>query len=98
MVPIVKNWNQTKSHSKEWLFYFVIENITFLLHLKIKVSINAIILLKEENQVLIVHKLNTIEKIRKFFDWIRQNLKDGNLKVTEEEIVRVVVQIGEGIL
>ena len=47
---------------------------------------------------MIVYKLNTIEKIRKFFDWLKQNLKDGNLKVTEEEIVRVVVQIGEEVL
>ena len=55
-------------------------------------SINSTIPLKEENQVLIVYKLNTVEKIRNFFTWISQNLKEGKLKATEEEIVRAAVK------
>ena len=57
-------------------------------------SINSTIPLKEENQVLIVYKLNTVEKIRNFFEWIRHNLQEGNLKATEAEIVRAAVKIG----
>ena len=57
-------------------------------------SINSTITLKEENQVLIVYKLNTIEKIRNFFEWIKSNLKDGELKATEAEIARAAVKIG----
>lgn len=55
-------------------------------------SITATTALEEKNQVLIVYKLNTVEKIRKFFDWIGQNLKDNTLKATEVEIVRAAVQ------
>ena len=57
-------------------------------------SIDREISLKEENQVLLVMKLNTEKKIIQFSDWIKQNLKDGKLKATEEEIVRAAVKIG----
>lgn len=58
-------------------------------------SINAInreIPLEEKNQVLIVWKLNTAEKISKFNEWVKSNLKDGKLNATEAEIVRAAVQ------
>ena len=58
-------------------------------------SINQEIPLAEENQVLIVYKLNTVQKIRKFMDWIGKNLKNGELKSTEQEIVRTAVKIGK---
>ena len=53
-------------------------------------SINAEIPLKESNQVLIVYKLNTVEKIRKFFKILKLNLQEGKLIMTEEEIVREI--------
>ena len=61
-------------------------------------SINAEIPLKEENQVLIVYKLNTVEKIQKFFNWIGDNLQNNRLQATEQEIVRAAVQIGKGLI
>ena len=42
-------------------------------------------------------KLNTEEKIIKFSNWIKQNLKNGVLEKTETEIVRKAVHIGKGI-
>lgn len=62
-------------------------------------SINSTIPLKEENQVLIVLKLNSIEKIRKWVDWIRSKLQGENeLMATEAEIVRAAVQIDKGMM
>ena len=58
-------------------------------------SINQEISLTKENQVLIVYKLNTVQKIRKFMDWIGQNLKNGKLNAIEQEIVRITVKIGK---
>lgn len=58
-------------------------------------AINREIPLREQNQVLIVYKLNTVEKIQKFFEWIGENLQESKLKATEEEIVREAVQIGK---
>ena len=58
-------------------------------------SINQELSLTKENQVLIVYKLNTVQKIRKFMDWIGQNLKNGKLNATEQEIVRIAVKIGK---
>ncbi len=55
-------------------------------------SINAEIPLAEQNQVLVAYKLNTVEKIQKFFKWIEANLKEGKLNATEAEIVRAAVQ------
>jgi hypothetical protein len=61
-------------------------------------SINQVIPLKPENQVLIVLKLNTEEKIVKFNEWIKTRLKGENdLQATETEIVRAAVRIGKGI-
>ena len=62
-------------------------------------SINAVIPLEESNQVLIVLKLDTEEKVIKFNRWIRERLEGENdLHATEAEIVRAAVQIGKGIL
>ena len=59
-------------------------------------SINQVIPLKEENQVLIVLRLDTEKKIIKFNDWIKTKLKGENeLDATEQEIVRAAVQIGK---
>lgn len=62
------------------------EHLITMLH-----SINAEIPLEEPNMVLIMHLLNSIEKIRKFFKWIEENLVDGELKATEAEIARAAV-------
>lgn len=60
-------------------------------------SINQVIPLKPENQVLIVWRLDTEEKIIKFNDWIKTKLKGENeLVATEQEIVRAAVFIGKG--
>ncbi len=62
-------------------------------------SINNVVPLKEENQVLIVMKLNTVEKIIKFNEWIKLRLNGENeLKATEDEIVRVAVHIDKGLI
>ena len=62
-------------------------------------SINNVIPLKEENQVLLVMKLNTEEKIIKFNEGVKTRLKSENeLDTTETEIVRIAVQIDKGIL
>lgn len=57
-------------------------------------SINAEIPLEEKNQVLLVMKLNTEEKIIQFNEWVKSNLKNGKLQATEAEIVRAAVKIG----
>lgn len=62
-------------------------------------SINQVIPISEPNQVLIVMKLDTLEKILKFNKWIGTRLKgDNDLQATEAEIVRAAVQIDKGIL
>ena len=62
-------------------------------------AINQVVPLKEENQVLIVMKLNTEQKIGKWIEWIRQRLSgENNLNATETEIVRAAVKIDKGIL
>ena len=61
-------------------------------------SINQVIPLKEENQVLIVMKLNTERKIVIFNEWVKTRLKGENdLQATEEEIVRAAVRIDKGL-
>lgn len=55
-------------------------------------SINNEIPLEESNQVLIVYKLNTVEKISKFNEWVKSRLQGGKLQATEAEIVRAAVQ------
>ena len=61
-------------------------------------SINQVIPLKPENQVLIVIKLDTEEKIQSWFEWLRPRIKGENdLQATEAEIVRAAVRIGKNI-
>lgn len=55
-------------------------------------SINREIPIEESNQVLIVYKLNTPDKIRKFCKTLKSRLQEGKLKMTEAEIVRATVQ------
>ena len=55
-------------------------------------SINREIPIEESNQVLIVYKLNTTEKIRKFCKTLKSHLQGDKLKMTEAEIVRAAVQ------
>lgn len=55
-------------------------------------SINREIPIEESNQVLIVYKLNTPDKIRKFCKIVKSRLQEGKLKMTEAEIVRAAVQ------
>lgn len=62
------------------------------------VTIDSIIPLAKENQVLLVLKLNTEAKVQKWFDWIATKLKGENdLQATEVEIVRAAVKIDKGI-
>ena len=62
------------------------------------VTIDSIIPLTKENQVLLVLKLNTEAKVQKWFDWIATKLKGENdLQATETEIVRAAVKIDKGI-
>ena len=62
-------------------------------------SINEVIPLEEREQVLILMKLNTEEKIHKWFEWLRPRIKSENeLDATAAEIVRAAVQIDKGIL
>ena len=61
-------------------------------------SINQVIPLKPENQVLIVIKLDTEEKIQSWFEWLRPRIKGENdLQATEAELVRAAVRIGKNI-
>ena len=61
-------------------------------------SINQVIPLKPENQVLIVLRLDTEEKIQKWFEWLRTKvIGENELEATEQEIVRKAVQIGKGL-
>ena len=60
-------------------------------------SINQVIPLREQDQVLIVWKLDTEEKIQKWFEWLRPRVKGENdLDATATEIVRAAVKIGKG--
>ena len=62
------------------------------------VTIDSIIPLTKENQVLIVLQLNTEEKVQKWFDWIGSKLQGENdLQATEAEIVRAAVKINKNI-
>lgn len=62
------------------------------------VSIDKVVPLKEENQVLIVMKLNTEEKVIMWNEWIKSRLVGDNyLQATEAEIVRAAVRIDKGI-
>lgn len=55
-------------------------------------SIDAENGLEEENAVLILHKLNSEERISRFAKWVESRLVDGKLQATETEICRAAVQ------
>ncbi len=58
-------------------------------------SIDREIGLEEENTVLILHKLNTEEKIFQFNQWVKSRLDGEKLMATETEICRAAVQIAK---
>ena len=58
-------------------------------------SIDKEIGLEEENAVLILHKLNTEEKIWEFNQWVKSRLDGEKLMATETEICRAAVQIAK---
>lgn len=61
-------------------------------------SIDRVIPLKPENQVLIVMELDTEEKIIQFNNWVKSRLTGENdLDTTEMEIVGVASWIGKGL-
>lgn len=59
-------------------------------------SIENEIGLDEENIVLILHLLDTEEKIFRFNRWVRSNLKDGAIQATEAEVCRAAVKASKG--
>ena len=63
------------------------DEAVFYLH-----SIDNEIPLSEGNRIMMLHVLNNEEKIKKFVDWVKSNLKEGKLKATEVEIARAAVQ------
>ena len=58
-------------------------------------SINQEITLTEQNQVLLVDKLDTEEKIIKFNDWVKAQIKDKKFQATEAETMRAAIQISK---
>ena len=58
-------------------------------------SINQEIGLSNENQVLLVIKLNTEDKLFEFNDWIKNNIQNNKLNATEAEIMRAAVNISK---
>ena len=62
-------------------------------------SIDQVIPLSEQDQVLILLKLDTSEKIRRFLRWGRTRLGpngENDFRATKEEIVRAAVWIDRG--
>ena len=60
-------------------------------------SIDEEFKLEESNIVLMLHQLDTEEKIMKFNKWVDEHLKGGKLQATETEIVRAAVQASKSI-
>jgi hypothetical protein len=58
-------------------------------------SIEAEIGLDEENGVLLLYLLDSVEKISAFNEWVQSKLVNGKLLVTETEICRAAVQISK---
>ena len=58
-------------------------------------SINHEIGLSEENQVLLVIKLDTEDKIFEFTDWVKTRIENGKFVATEAETMRKAVQISK---
>ena len=51
--------------------------------------------LEQGKAVLIMHKLNSVEKISQFFKWVQSRFHHGKLHATEEEICEAAVQIAK---
>lgn len=60
-------------------------------------SIEAEIGLEEENGVLLLHLLDSKEKISRFSNLLRGKMVDGKLQATEVEVCRAAVKASEGI-
>ena len=58
-------------------------------------AIDAEVGLDEENAVLLLHLLNSVEKISRFAEWVGSKLVDGRLEATEVEICRAAVQVSK---
>ena len=59
--------------------------------------INAIddeIGLREEDKVLIMMQLNSEEKLDRFNEWIRENIKDSKLDATPVDVMNATAKIG----
>jgi hypothetical protein len=48
--------------------------------------------LEEENAVLILHNLSSVEKISRFVEWVKSRMDGEKLQATETEICRAAVQ------
>lgn len=55
-------------------------------------SINDVVPMEMENQVLLLHKLNTEKKIVRFNEWVKSKMRGERLQATETEICRAAVQ------
>ncbi len=55
-------------------------------------SIDEEVHLSESNIVLVLHLLDTEDKIIKFNEWVKSHLEEGKLIATETEIARAAVQ------
>ena len=51
--------------------------------------------LEEENKVMILHLLNSEEKIVLFNEWVQSRLINGKLQATETEICRAAVRVSK---
>lgn len=62
------------------------------------VTVNNIVSLKEQEQVLIVLSLKTDEQVQQWFDWLVSRLiGEEELDATANEIVQAAVWIGKGL-
>ena len=62
------------------------------------VTVNNIVSLKEQEQVLIVLSLKTDEQVQQWFDWLVSRLiGEDELDATANEIVQAAVWIGKGL-
>ena len=56
-------------------------------------SINDVVPMEMENQVLLLYKLKSVDKIVCFNEWVKSKMEGENLLATETEICRAAVQI-----
>ena len=58
-------------------------------------SIEEEVGMERENTVLLLHKLNTVERIVRFNEWVKSKMIGEKLMATETEICRAAVQIAK---